>query len=117
MIKVFYDGKCGLCHREINYYRRIAHKDTFNWVDINQHPQSLGSFGISFNQTLKHLHSIDNHGNVKCGVDTFILMWKNLPYWKGLAYFVSLPVIYPLTNKLYNVFAKWRFKRLTYCDV
>ena len=24
MIKVFYDGKCGLCSKEINHYRKIA---------------------------------------------------------------------------------------------
>jgi len=79
--------------------------------------KALDSLGVSFNQALMHLHSIDDNSNVQRGVDTFILMWKTLPYWKGLGYIVSLPIIYPIANKLYNVFAKWRFKRLTYCEV
>ena len=27
LTKVFYDGKCGLCSKEINYYKRIAPKN------------------------------------------------------------------------------------------
>jgi predicted DCC family thiol-disulfide oxidoreductase YuxK len=30
MITVFYDGKCGLCRREIEYYKRIALEGIFN---------------------------------------------------------------------------------------
>ena len=30
MITVFYDGKCGLCSKEIKYYRRIAISGVFD---------------------------------------------------------------------------------------
>ena len=35
MIKVFFDGKCGLCSKEINYYIKIAPAGIFDWQDIN----------------------------------------------------------------------------------
>ena len=35
MIIVFFDGKCNLCSKEINYYRKIAPKGIFDWQDIN----------------------------------------------------------------------------------
>ena len=32
--QVLYDGKCGLCNKEILYYQTIAPKGKFEWVDI-----------------------------------------------------------------------------------
>jgi predicted DCC family thiol-disulfide oxidoreductase YuxK len=34
MISVFYDGKCGMCRKEITHYKRIAPENVFNWIDI-----------------------------------------------------------------------------------
>ena len=36
MITVFYDGKYGLCAREIGYYRRIAPDGVFAWQDVTE---------------------------------------------------------------------------------
>ena len=41
LTKVFYDGKCGLCSKEINYYKRIAPKNIFEWHDIASNPEKL----------------------------------------------------------------------------
>ncbi|MFT7460831.1 MAG: hypothetical protein ACI909_003521, partial [Planctomycetota bacterium] len=41
MIRVFYDGKCGLCSKEINHYRRIARNGVFNWPDITESAEDL----------------------------------------------------------------------------
>ena len=29
LTKVFYDGKCGLCSKEINYYKKISPDNIF----------------------------------------------------------------------------------------
>ena len=34
LITVFYDGKCGLCNKEIDHYRKISPVGIFNWQDI-----------------------------------------------------------------------------------
>ncbi|MDG1286309.1 MAG: DCC1-like thiol-disulfide oxidoreductase family protein [Rickettsiales bacterium] len=36
MLTVYYDGKCGLCNKEIRYYQRIAPVGVFLWVDVTQ---------------------------------------------------------------------------------
>ena len=36
MITVFYDGKCGLCSKEINHYRKVAPSGIFSWQDITE---------------------------------------------------------------------------------
>ena len=115
MIKVFYDGKCGLCSREIKHYKKISPSGTFDWVDITECSDILKDEGLDFNATLKLLHAKDNHGNLHIGVDAFILIWKQLKYWKILATLASLPIIRPLANISYKIFANWRFKRISYC--
>ena len=46
MIKVFYDGKCGLCAKEINHYKEIAPQGIFEWVDVTESPKRLEQYNI-----------------------------------------------------------------------
>ena len=41
MITVLYDGKCGLCSREIGHYMKICPKNVFVWQDIANEPEHL----------------------------------------------------------------------------
>ena len=117
MITVFYDGKCGLCSKEINYYRKIAPSGIFDWQDITESADDLNKEGISLSEGLKLLHAKDNNDNMHVGVDAFILIWKQLRYWRVLAILVSLPLIKQIANLLYKAFARWRFKKLAHCQL
>lgn len=115
MISVFFDGKCNLCSKEINYYQRIAPKNTFNWVDITKTPGELDKFEIKLSDGLRLMHVADSNGNISTGVDAFIIMWKQIKYWKFLGLFVSLPIVKQIANLLYQYFADWRFNRYEHC--
>jgi len=115
MISVFFDGKCNLCSKEIHYYRRIAPKNTFNWVDITKTPGELDKFEIKLSDGLRLMHVADSRGNIFTGVDAFIIMWKQIKYWKFLGLFVSLPIVKQIANLLYQYFADWRFNRYEHC--
>jgi len=115
VISVFFDGKCNLCSKEINYYQRIAPKNTFNWVDITKNPDELDRFEIKLSDGLRLMHVADSNGNISTGVDAFIIMWKQIKYWKFLGLFVSLPIIKQIANLLYQYFADWRFNRYEHC--
>ena len=117
MITVFYDGKCGLCSKEIRHYKRIAPDGVFDWVDITVSPEDLKKEGVSLSTGLKLLHAKDNNEVIHVGVDAFILIWKQLQNWQTLATFVSLPVIRQIAYYLYNKFANWRFGRLEHCQL
>ena len=117
MITVFYDGKCGLCSKEINHYRKIAPKGIFDWQDITESDEKLKIEGISLPEGLKILHAKDNDGKIHLGVKAFILIWKQLKWWNLLAKFISLPIIFQITNFVYLRFANWRFKRLAHCKI
>jgi predicted DCC family thiol-disulfide oxidoreductase YuxK len=117
MLTVFYDGQCGLCAKEINYYRKIAPPGIFNWQDITQSTDAINAEGISLAQGLKLLHVKNHDGTLHTGVDAFILIWKQLKRWRLLATLISLPIAYQLTKLVYITFANWRFKRLKHCQL
>ena len=111
VITVFYDGRCGLCSREIQHYRRVASAGLFDWCDITTEPERLAREGISQADGLKRLHAKDTHGTLHTGVDAFILIWRQLKHWRVLAALVALPGIRQLAGLAYSAFAAWRFRR------
>lgn len=116
MITVFYDGKCGLCRREIAYYRRIAPAHVFEWVDITGTPDGFTALGLQVCDGLKALHVQEANGTLHIGVDAFLAIWRQLPRWRLLASVVAWPFIHPLATRLYAAFAAWRFRKLGYAS-
>jgi predicted DCC family thiol-disulfide oxidoreductase YuxK len=116
MIKVFYDGACGLCAKEIRHYELIAPQGIFHWVDISKDSHEFESLGFKRTNGLKALHVVDDKGQLHIGVDAFITIWKRLDGWKILGFLIELPVVKQLTGLVYRYFAKWRFIRMGYID-
>lgn len=117
MITVFYDGKCGLCSKEIAYYKTIAPSEKFTWCDITLDSRPLTRKGVSFRNGLMFFHVEDENGTMHTALDAFIIVWQELRSWRYLAKIVSLPVLKPLMNRCYKIFAKYRFKKNGYCKV
>ncbi|MBK2356094.1 thiol-disulfide oxidoreductase DCC family protein [Francisella hispaniensis] len=118
MIKVFYDGKCGLCTKEINHYKKIAPKNIFSWIDITEIDQSvIAKENLDVISCLKALHVKDNNDKLHIGIDAFIIIWSQLKRWRKLATIVKLPLIYNFAKIIYSLFAKWRFNRLDHCKI
>lgn len=116
MPRVFYDGSCGLCAREIAHYRKIAPPGVFDWVDITTAPRPFTDLGFELADGLRALHVQDDDGTLRIGVDAFIAIWRRLDRWRWLARLVALPPLRRLAGWAYRRFADWRFRRLGYCE-
>jgi len=117
-IRVFYDGQCGLCRREIQHYQKIQPVGVFEWVDITQDRQLLDEQGVDLVTALKHLHVQDAQGQLHLGVDGFLVIWRGLGgFWALLGKVVALPGLRQLARLAYRGFAAWRFKRLSHCAI
>ncbi len=114
-IIVLFDGKCGICSKEIAFYKKIAPLDQFIWEDVNA-IDLKEKYNIELISALKHLHVIDNE-KVLIGVDAFARIWKNIKYFKFLSFFIRLPLIYTSAKYAYFIFAEYRFKRLRHCQI
>ena len=117
MLSVLYDGKCSICRKEIEYYQKIAPSERFQWLDITTNTEVLANYHLKMSEVLFELHTVDSSGQMYKGVDSFILIWQELKYWRLLAKFASLPLIKPMLKRLYIVFAERRFKRLSHCQL
>ena len=117
-IKVYFDGNCGLCSKEINYYSKIGKKKIFEWVNIYTHDTDLKKLGITKSEALMELHALDENGKMYKGLDSFLLIWKNLSFfWSILSILVSFYPIYITAKFAYRKFAIQRFNKLGYCDI
>jgi predicted DCC family thiol-disulfide oxidoreductase YuxK len=117
MLTVYYDGKCGLCRQEIEYYKKIAPANAFVWLDIANDPTSLAALRISQADALRRLHARDAFGVMHVGAAAFIAIWQRLAYWRYLALLMKLPLVLPLVSIIYNRFADHRFARLSHCQL
>ncbi|MEQ8290462.1 MAG: DUF393 domain-containing protein [Gammaproteobacteria bacterium] len=117
MIQVYYDGKCGLCAREINYYRQRDTQQLIDWVDVTSQLDCLQECDISLATALKHMHARLENGELIRGVHAFIAIWHRIPGWQPLAKFASLPLIKPGLAICYEVFAWLRFRSYRHCRI
>lgn len=111
---VLYDGKCGLCKREINFYRKISPANKFEWVDVTR--VEFKKYNLNLVDMLKRLHVIHNK-KIYIGLDAFIEIWSELKYFKLLAFVASLPLVRSLLSWCYEKFANYRFNQLNHCQI
>lgn len=116
-IKVLYDARCGLCEKEINFYKSIAPQQTFLWCDLCTNSKLLEAYQLDLKDALLVLHVIDQKGIMHIGVDAFSVIWKNIPILYCLGIIIKAPCFYQISKLGYEYFAKWRFNRLGYCEL
>ena len=61
-IKVFFDGQCPLCRREIDHYQGLKGADQIDWVDITENKQILQRYDLSLDQAMARFHVLDDQG-------------------------------------------------------
>ena len=109
--KLFFDGGCPLCRKEINHYIKIDREKRVDWIDITQSDALLAAEGLSFAETMRLIHAVDKEGARQIGVPAFLVIWDELPGYRWLAKVVrTLRATRPL-NWLYHRFANWRYAR------
>ncbi len=110
-IKLLYDGACPLCMREVNFLsKRDAGRGLVAFVDIadDQYtPEDNG--GIDFETAMGRIHALLPNGTVLQNVEVFRQIYTILGM--GWVYAATRwPVIGPLIERLYEIWADWRLK-------
>ncbi len=108
---LFYDGGCPLCRKEIAHYRRLDRQQRIHWVDIQQDSELLNSNGISLPQAMARIHALTAQGEICTGVEAFMLIWRELPYYRVLPKLIAKLHLTNVLELLYQRFARFRLKR------
>jgi predicted DCC family thiol-disulfide oxidoreductase YuxK len=107
----FHDGDCPICRVEINAMKKLDNDhQKITWVDISKDHDTLKESGLSYEQAMAKMYVLDSNG-FKSGVDGFLLLWSQLPYYRRLIPVVNkVPLVKPILSFFYGVFARYRFK-------
>ncbi|MCM2264680.1 MAG: DUF393 domain-containing protein [Desulfuromonadales bacterium] len=110
-LRIFYDGACPVCSREIEHYRSQDHQGRIVPVDISAPDFDPLPYGIPMNAFQFELHAIDQRGAVYRGVEAFRAIWQAFPdrmAYRLLAAAIGLPVINSAARLGYRWFARLR---------
>ena len=112
--KVFFDGSCPLCRREISFYQRRQGAADLSWIDVSQIAEGEVMPGLSRQRALTRFHLLDETGVLRSGGPAFAALWLRLPGLKWLGQLCRLPLLAWVLEQSYRLFLKFRpnLKRL-----
>ncbi|MBD2043165.1 thiol-disulfide oxidoreductase DCC family protein [Microcoleus sp. FACHB-672] len=108
-IELLYDGQCPLCLREVNFLqRRDAGRGLVAFVDIADDGYTPEAHsGVDFETAMGRIHAVLPDGTVIKNVEVFRRVYEILGMgWIYAA--TKLPVIGPIVDKLYEIWADYR---------
>jgi len=112
-ITVFYDGACPRCVRDRENYERLDPEAgrQVEWFDITGRDRELRDLGIDPRKALTELHIRDSDGRILSELDAYRVLMARIPRYRLLGRLIGLPLIRPLTSRLYHWWVERRLRR------
>ena len=104
-VKVWYDGACPLCLREIGVMRRLDRRGAITFIDVSENGDP--SCPIDQSELLARFHAEEN-GEVVSGAAAFAAMWRAIPLLRPVGLIARNRVILSLLERAYFHFLKVR---------
>jgi predicted DCC family thiol-disulfide oxidoreductase YuxK len=120
-LRVYYDGLCPLCTKEINHIKRLDKQGLVDMQDINAADFEQRYPHIDRVQADRILHGELPDGRIILGLDVTCTAWALVGKGHWFA-FMRWPLIKPVADRVYLYFARHRhrisgwFGRPTTCD-
>ncbi len=105
MVKVWYDGACPLCLREIALMRRLDRRGDITFVDVSAGADP--SCPVDRAQLLARFHA-EEDGVVHSGAAAFAAMWRAIPLLRPLGLAARWSPVLRLLEAAYLRFLKVR---------
>lgn len=105
--EVFFDGKCPLCRREIDWVRRSDRDKQLILTDISGPEFQPAQFSIQ--ELMREIHGRMPDGQYIKGVDVFREIYGRLGYSRAVS-LTRLPGIRWILGRAYSLFAMIRFR-------
>jgi len=107
-LKLFYDGGCPICSKEMKQLNKRNADETLKFIDISSKRDfERERKTLSYEQAMSQMHALDANGNLLFGLDAFAAAYAhcNRPFISTL---LNISFLRPLLNPLYRLFAKHR---------
>ncbi len=108
--RVFFDGECPLCRREIDLVRRLdAGAGRIDLVDLSLPDFDATAYGLDQNTIEERIHGMLPDGTIVEGVDVFIHLYEALDRgW--LVRIAHVGLVRAVLDRLYTWFARNRLR-------
>ena len=106
-LRVFFDGACAACSKEIALYQRADRQQAIEWQDVAQESAAI-SLPLPRETLLRRFHVQRPDGEMVSGARAFIEVWAALPGWRWIARFCRIPGVPSLLEVSYRIFLKLR---------
>ncbi|MBL7555223.1 MAG: DUF393 domain-containing protein [Bdellovibrionaceae bacterium] len=103
-LKVYYDGLCKVCSKEIHHYMKQKGAESIEFIDICSNQFDPLEQGLDPHEIHKIMHVRTQDGTIITRVGAFIEIWKQLPRYNWLAKMAEKPLIRYGLEKGYNCF-------------
>ena len=110
-IKGFFNESCNICNTEINHYKKI--NKTIDWINVINNKNAYIETKLTPKKLIRRIHIIKNNKLYK-GLDAFIIIWNEIPRYRFLAKFTSIPIIYQISWLIYEFIALILFYKNSY---
>jgi len=104
-VKVWFDGACPLCIREISLMRRLDRDNAINFVDVSEDADP--SCPIDQKELLARFHA-EEDGKVLSGAAAFAAMWRAIPALRTLGILAKNRFVLAVLERLYILFLRVR---------
>jgi predicted DCC family thiol-disulfide oxidoreductase YuxK len=103
-LRVYYDGGCPVCAREIAFYKNRPGADGLAWVDVSSSaPETLGP-GLTAERALARIHVRRADGTLLSGAAAFAELWRRMPGFQWLGRLLAVPPFGALAELGYRAF-------------
>lgn len=108
ILRIYYDGACHLCSREMEYYEQKDQKGLLRLVDISDPYFDPDQEGVDPKRVHRVMHVKREDGEICTDVDAFMAIWNVLPGYYWLSLIVGNPLLRPFFLFGYYSFARLR---------
>ena len=107
--EVFFDGKCPLCRKEIDFLIWMGANSQVRFTDIAADDFSESTSGRSFEQLMAEIHGRKSDGEWLVGVDVFRRLYEAIG-WSWIVAPTRWPVLRSICDVGYRWFARNRLR-------
>lgn len=101
--RVFYDGGCPICQREIRWYRNREGADLIEWVDVDSADEIDGPPGLTRGALLRRFTVECRNGRTARGAAGFVAVWRALPQTAFIARILDNWVAIWIGERIYRL--------------
>ncbi len=108
-LRIYYDGLCPLCLREMQHLQRLDRTQQLDLQDINAADFAERFPHIDRMQADRILHGELTDGRLLYGLDVTVLAWRLVGRGRWVN-FLRWPLIRPVADRVYLLFARHRHR-------